>query len=273
MSTSGYETFFQSSEFGPNWMHGPWGKKFWAAIGRVLDAQNDLLRASQSARTPDGAVELAMSDALDRQGDDRLLARGGTAPDEGDESNASYAARLKDAFDTWGQHETDGAGAGSVKGILTQLKIAGFPVEPTPPNYLTTGCFLINHLGRIYQLVSDELNVVGDASACVNRQQLDGTIPSPRLPGWTLDARDQFYSRWMLLFAEDVPELTNADNLAKARLNEICNRWKSASAKYCGCAVVPNEEGAVAWGWPVTIKWGQASLNWGTNGARFIEPE
>ena len=271
MSAGGYDAFFQSSKFGPGWMHGRWGNGFWGSVGKVLDSQNDLLRHAQSARTPDGALALGMSDALDRQGDDRMLPRGGTTPTAIDESDAAYAARLKAAWTTWGQDPELGGGAGSVLGILKQIKIAGFPIEPTSPNYGTTGGFLINHLGRIYQLIAGELNVVGDAAVCVNRQNLDGTV-SGTLAGWTLDARDQFYSRWMLLFVEDVSTLTDSTCAAAVRLNQICRRWKSASAIYSGCAIAPQENSAIVWGWPTTTVWGQASLDWGTNGARFIDP-
>jgi hypothetical protein len=273
MSNEGYEQQFQSAALGPAWMHGPWGQRMWAAIGRVLDAQNELLRSARVVSMPDGAVAVGATDALDRMGDDRLLPRGGSAPDTADEADATYAARLKGAWTTWGQDPDEGAGAGSVLGILRQIKIAGFPIEPTAPNYLTTGGFLINHLGRIYQIIDNDLNVVGDAAACINRQNLDGTV-SGTLPGWTLDARDQFYSHWSLLFVEDVPTLLNATgNAAKTRLNAICNRWKSGSAIYSGCTVVPQENTAKCWGWPGTTKWADATLTWGTNGARFIAPE
>jgi hypothetical protein len=271
MAGGGYEDFFQSPTLGPGWMHGLWGNRFWKAIGKMLDEQTDRFRQARRASFLDGAVALQMDDALDRIGDDRLLPRGGSAPNLSDEASATYAARLKPAFTTWGQDDTLGGGAGSVLGILKQIKIAGFPIEPTAPNYSTTGGFLINHLGRIYQLIAGELNVVGDAAVCVNRQNLDGTV-SGTLAGWTLDARDQFYSRWMLLFVEDVPTLTNADCPAKSRLNAICNRWKSGSAIYSGCAIAPQESSAIVWGWPTTTTWGQASLEWGTNGARFINP-
>jgi hypothetical protein len=273
MSAGGYEAFFQSGAFGPGWMHNTWGQAFWRSIGKVLDQQNDLLRNAQSVRNPDGAVALEMSDALDMKGDDLMLPRGGTAPDLSDETDAAMAARLKSPFTTWGQDPDTGGGAGSVLGILKQLKVAGFPIEPTPPDYWTTGGFLINHIGRIYDLVNDELNVVGDASPCINRQDLNGDV-SGVLPGWTLDARDQFYSRWMLLFAEDVPELVNTTCEAKTRLNAICRRWKSGSAIYSGCAIVPQEDDAICWGWPnASTDWGQADLLWGTNGSRFIDPE
>src|ERR1019366_5303851 len=272
MSAGGYEAFFQSSQFGPGWMHGKWGSKFWGSVGKVVDAQNDLLRQAVSVRTPDGAVALGMSAALDRRGDDLLLPRGGSAPDGGTpESDAAYAARLKKPWTTWGQDPDIGGGAGSVLGILTPLKIAGFPVEPTPPNYWTTGAFLINHIGMIYQLISGALHVVGPSDICINRQQLDGTVPSGGMQGFTLDARDQFYSWFCILFVEDVSSLVNTPCTAKARLNQICKRWKSASANYTGAAVVPS--GNFLWGWPIGARWGTWRATWGTGtSARFIDP-
>lgn len=273
MSNLGYADFFRSPGLGPGWAHGPWWQKYWKAIGTVFDAQNDLIRAAQVARTPDGAVQLGMGDALDEQGLDRLLPRGGSAPDQVDEADADYAERLKHAWTTWGQDSVRGGGAGSIRGILEQLDVAGFPVQPTPPNYVTTGAFFVNHLGYLWQLRDGEPLMVTTVNGCVNRTKIDKTLPASPIFGWTLDARDQFYSKWMLLFVEDVPTLTNAaDSAPKARLNEICKRWKSGSAIYCGAAIVPTEDSARCWGWPLTDQWGDADV-WGTNGARFIEPE
>jgi hypothetical protein len=180
--------------------------------------------------------------------------------------------RCQAAWTTWGQHETAGGGAGSAKAILTQLKHAGFPVEPTGSNYWTTGAFLVNHNGWLYQLVAGELTTVGQIGICLNRQDLTGAISGSTL-GFTLDARDQFYSHFCLIFLEDVVSLTDTDCPAKARLNAVCKRWKSGSAIYNGCVVVPQENSAICWGYPHTTLWGQADLVWGTNGARFINPE
>jgi hypothetical protein len=269
----GYEGYFQAPIIGPDWIHGPIWNRYFAAIGRVLDAQNALLRSARKVSMPDGALALGMADALDRQGDDRLLPRGSANPDgSSPEADATYAARLKAAWTTWGQHPTNGGGAGSILGILNQLKIAGFPIEPTPPNYWTTGAFLVNHLGYLYTLQSGELHYTGTAGVCINRQNLAGTVPGD-LTGWTLDARDQFYSHFMILFVEDVPTLTNAECPAKSRLNAICKRWKSASSIYSGCAIVPQENSAKCCGWPLTLRVGDVGLHVGTNGARFIAPE
>lgn len=272
----GYEGYFQAPVIGPDWMHGPIWNHYFAAIGRVLDAQNALLRSARKVSMPDGAVALGMADALDRQGDDRLLPRGGSDPTQSDESNAAYAARLKAAWTTWGQDDTPttgiGGGAGSALAILGQLKVAGFPIEPTGTDYWTTGGFLINHLGTVYQLRSGALVILGTAGPCINRQDLTGTV-SGTMDGFTLDARDQFYAHFCILFAQNVPSLTDTPCPAKSRLNAICRRWKSGSAIYSGCAVVPQEDGAIAWGWPVDTEWGQVDLKWGTNGARFINPE
>lgn len=270
--TDGYEQYLPSPVLGPPWMHGPWANKIWAAVGRSMDQQDALITLARKAAFPDSAVEASLSDALDKRGDDLMLPRGGTAPDQSDETDTTYAARLKNAFDTWGQDATAGGGAGSVLAILTQLKIAGFPVEPTAPDYWTTGAMLVNHNGYLYQLVDGELSTVGTAGVCINRQDLDGTV-SGTLTGFTLDARDQFYSRFCIVFLEDVPTLTNTPCPAKSRLNAICRRWKSGSAIYSGAAVVPQEDSAKCIGWPMDMKFGDDGLVFGDNGARFIDPE
>jgi hypothetical protein len=276
MANEGYEKDWQSPEFGPPWMHGPWGNALWRSLGKTIDAQNDLMRLARKVSMPERAAEMGASDALDRIGDDRLLPRGGTAPTLSDESDAAYASRLKAAWTAWGQDHDSGGGAGSAKSILQQIAVAGFPVEPTSPNYTTTGAFLVNHVGYFYQLRGGELVMPFTAGACENRQKKDGTVPGAgdKLIGWTLDARDQFYSRWMLVFAQDVPSLTNASgNVPKSRLNAICRRWKSGSAIYSGCSVVPQGNGAKVIGFPLSTTFGQSGLVFGANGARFIDPE
>lgn len=269
--TDGYEQYLPSPVLGPPWMHGPWANKIWAAVGRSMDQQDALIALARKAAFPDEAVSAGMSDALDKRGDDLMLPRGGTAPYLADETDVAYAARLKASFETWGQDETTGGGAGSVLAILQQLKIAGFPVEPTDPYFWTTGAMLVNHNGYLYQLIDDELHRIGTAGICINRQNLAGAVTG--LTGFTLDARDQFYSRFAILFLEDVPTLTNADCPAKSRLNAICNRWKSGSAIYSGAAVIPQEDSAKVIGWPIDLEIGAVGLQFGANGARFIDPD
>jgi hypothetical protein len=245
-------------------MHDSVGNAYWGAVGKVLDQQIARLKTGMKCRYPLEAAALGMSDALDEIGKDRLLPRGGTTPGAGDESDSSYAARLVAAWETW-------AMAGQPRALLLALKVAGFPVHGTGP-LGTTGCMLVNHIGTIYGLDSSDNLITSTAGVCANRTNLHGVIPVTKLHGFTLDARDQFFSHFMLIFLQDVPGLDNADgNVIKACLNQTTKLWRCRGAIYNGAAVVPS--GAKVWGWPAPIKWGDTGLKWGANGARFIDPE
>jgi hypothetical protein len=260
-----YEAWFQSPGLGPNWMHDPVGNAWWGAVGKVLDEQVARLKLAGAVRYPSGARAAGIADALDLQGADRLLPRGGTTPGATNETDAAYEGRLLDAWDAW-------ATAGTPLGLLRALKAAGFPVEVTGAWSWTSGAFLANHLGRLCQLVDDEL-VIESAGECLNRQDLTGTVAGD-LVGWTLDARDQFFSHFMLVFLEDVPTLLDtAGDPVKACLHQTVARWKQGNAIYDGCAILPQESDAKSWGFPIDLVWGATDLVWGTNNARFIHPE
>ena len=259
MAAGAYERWLPT--LGPSWLQARYGAGLMRSIGKMLDGQTAKLRQALAARTPDGAAALNIAttdDAgrfignwLDRQGNDRLLPRGGSAPATFDEPDANYALRLKNAWDTWGQDATDGGGAGSPLGLLSQLAVMGFPTG-------LTGTIIVNHVGRWYALVDDVLTW-GDCMDAINRQQLDGTVPTPALKGFTLDARDQFYSRFMIVFGQDVAALTATpnDGVAAARLNDAVKNWKTASAIYMGAVVVVSGE---VLGWPLTGELGDGTI-------------
>jgi hypothetical protein len=266
MSSGGYEDWLPSKcpWPGPNW------RKFWKAVGQVMDEQTTRMRLAGKASQPDGAQTLGLGTyylqpALNHIGDDRGLPRGGTACDVYDQTDVSYGATLKNAWTLWGQDDDDGGGAGTVLGLMRELKRNGFPDG-------ANGTVLVNHIGIAYTLISDAL-VMADCMPCINRTQKDGTIPVTPLKGFTLDARDQFYSHFVLLFLQDIPLYNIDDNGgAKPRLNGIVQRWKPGNAIYDGAIVI--KTGPV-WGWPVGTKWGDTGLKWGAAGTdnRHIPPE
>ena len=253
-----YETWFKSPGLGPNWMHDAVGDAYWGSVGKMFDDQVSRMKTAVKARFPDFAAAGGMADALELQGKDRLLPRGGSTPGANDEALATWATRLKAAFSTW-------ALAGSAKGLLTELKIQGFPGSG--------GTSICNHVGRRYYLDgSGDLVVTNPADVCVNRVALDGTLPSTRLHGFTLEGRDQFYSMFCVLFTVDVASLTNAaGNKPKAILNQTVARWRQGGAHYVGAAVIPPD--AIGLGWPTGNLVGKAGLNFGANGVRFIDTE
>jgi hypothetical protein len=147
-------------------------------------------------------------------------------------------------------------------------------VVPTGTNYTTTGAVICNHLGKIWQLRDGAQYLLSTGLECVNRQQIDGTVPAEPLLGWTLDARDQFFSGFRLLFLEDVPTLLNtAGNPVKACLNMTVKRWRNAGAIYTGCTICPQESSAWCIGWPLTWTIGQDGFVLGTHYSRVIDPE
>jgi hypothetical protein len=260
MSAGGFEDYLPT--IGPGWLRGPWGAKLSSSIGKIMDDQNERMRSAVKASQPDGALALEMSDALDRQGDDRGLPRGGTAPNVFDESDASYAARLKAAWETYAQDDAAGGGAGSVKGLLLQLGIAGFPLG-------ANGAHVINHIGLSWWMNGTTLTF-DNMGVCVNRVDLAGTRGG--LIGFTRDWQDQFFSRFVILFPVNVPELGNTDTPAKARLNSIVKNWKSAPAIYDGAIIVAT--GGRVWGYPSTYVWNNGDT-WGQfdSYVRYVDPE
>jgi hypothetical protein len=258
-----YETWFKSPGIGPNWMHDPVGQAYWGSVGKLLDDQVARMKQGIRARFPDDAAAAGMTDALFQIGQDRLLPRGGSTPGANNETLSAWATRLKNAWTTWQQ-------AGQAHGLLTELAVQGFPMGAG-----TTGTSIFNHLGRRYTLDNlGNLIVTRPCANCQNRTDKTGAIPTPLIDGFTLDARDQFYACFCILFMQDVPSLTNAEgNTAKAILNQTVRRWRQGGAHYVGAAVVPQENSAKVCGWPASMKVGGSGLTVGLNGSRFISPE
>lgn len=257
-----YEKWFQSPGLGPNWMHGPVGNAYWGSIGKVLDTQLERAKIALRCHYPAEASAMGMEDALEEIAYDRMLPRGASFPGESDESLDTWAARLKDAWNRWKL-------AGHAKGLLLELKVQGFPMGED-------GASIFNHIGRRYYLdEEDELVVTNPCAPCINRMDLTGVVPDPPLTGFTLSARDQFYSVFCIVFLQNVPTLSNyAGNTAKAILNQTAARWRQGGARYAGAAVVPVDAGSWCLGWPPDIVLGQDGLdNLGESGARFIDPE
>src|SRR4029078_2535863 len=76
---------------GSPWTQNKWGRRFKYVAGTMLDAVTDALRAGVKARFPG----VGTPEALPYIGNDRQIIRGFA------ESDASYAKRLSQAFDSW----------------------------------------------------------------------------------------------------------------------------------------------------------------------------
>src|SRR5258708_6161881 len=108
-------TTFRDSigRLGPPWTQGFWGKSFKYVAGLILDATTDALRDGVKARFPG----VGTPEALPYIGNDRQIIRGFA------ESDASYAKRLSQAFDSW-KH------AGSAPSVARQLLAYVTPATP-----------------------------------------------------------------------------------------------------------------------------------------------
>ena len=234
--------------------YGPEGKAWGGVVGRQIDAILSRLWGAIYARFPD----LAPSDGLDAVGRDRRLPR---SPGEAD---ASYAARLKSAFSIWRGDDRPlvgkGGGAGSPLGLLQAIKALGLPVG-------TSGATVVQHNGRWFQLhASTGVLIKGVGSIAINRQDLTGAAPGT-LRGFTLDARDQFYARFAVIFPVDVPGLREGTEIGAA-LSRAANDWRQAKEHYVGGFV--HEVGG-GWDWPVAQTWDDGST-WDSDTVHFIPP-
>jgi hypothetical protein len=207
----------------------PWrderGVAFGRAVGRRLDSVVQSFREAVFARLP----VLAPADALKYHGKERQIDRGPTETDE------AYALRLQTAWDAWAGDDTPftgaGGGAASHLGMLRALQGIGIPMGPS-------GAIIVQQNGRYVHLDGAGNLVVGTLMFCVNRQNLAGAIESR--PGWTFEARDNFYSEFGIVFP--IPTVFDP-----AALNAVVTKWRPSKALFIGTWVI--ESGRVL-GWP-----------------------
>lgn len=259
-----FRTWFPS--IAPPPMRGKWGKRYFEAIGELLDETSSRIRQGVLARfpgkmlrAPGEAEAVAPDDALARIGGERQLPRG---PGE---TSAAYAERLLDAWKLWAGDDTPitgkGGPAGSHRALLLQLKFAGFPTG-------ATGATIVQYNGRYAQLDGSDNLVLGDLQVCHNRLDLTGVL-NP-LPGWTFDSQDRHWASFGIVFGADVVGLDDTPgNAKKATLNALAMKWRPSSMWYRGAWVHAVGGG---YGWPaVGNTWGDGS-NWGGDTVRFISP-
>ncbi len=217
----------------PGPQQGPWSARFMKVIGEVIDEIVDELTQAARIGMP-GAMNgtPASDEALALIGLERQLEAGTL------ETDASYAARLYSAWDTWKE-------AGSHAALLKQLYIAGFDI---------TNLYVIQKSGKRSQLTPPS------------------TITYTQGPVWTLDGKPaEAYAAFGLLFVTPQPLLTWSEGVgysdAAAHLHRIARRWRPAKAEFWGTEILIS---GAAWGWPTTRTWG--SFNWGGT-TTFLPPE
>ena len=231
-----YEQWQSRIPQAPPWFLRPRGAAWLRAHGKIKDLFVALVKQAAKAGLPSHAPE----DALVEIGAERQLDQGPTETDD------DYRDRLNRAWDLWPI-------AGTHQGILLELKAQGFPVG-------ATGAHIIQHNGLYSYLAAGDVVTFGLTMECVNRQGLDGSVPGD-LEGFTLDVRDQFYSKFIVLFPADVPALRPGTSTASL-LSRTMKRWRPGKMLYLGAVVI--ETGQV-WGWPLAMNWGNPGLKWGGN--------
>jgi hypothetical protein len=246
-----FETFLPSIV--PTWLHAVVGTRFFTAVGRRMDGVVDAMRAAGNMKFP----SLAPTDALPYIAGERGLPRG---PNE---TETAHRARLDGVWTRWEPDNTPvtgvRGGGGSHLGMLNELVTAGMPRG-------ALGATILQHNGRWAQLDSAGALVLGVGPICINRADLTGVVPGT-LVGFTLDARDQFYSKFALLFLADVPSLREGTDAA-SRVNDIANRWKLPGSHYVGAFVVA---GGGTWDWPTNQTWDDGTT-WDSDTVYFIPP-
>lgn len=212
-------------DLAPPWLLQPQGQAYLRALGDTRDDITQRLKEGVKARF----IDTAAPDALSAIGADRELERGPS------DSDTTYAARLKGAWDVW-------QWAGTPTGVLNALWDAGYPnvVLVTPR--------------RTHTL---------DGS----RQLVAATLATPRVfpPGagfWNTFLvwfPTPFVSSWVI---SGVPASGSAEADGVRRL---VNRWKPAHAIVVGYIATVSGH---FWGQP-GIKWGDSGLKWGGTNVRW----
>lgn len=241
----------------PRQLPGPWrrqmGTALWTATGKLLDAQEDLMRQSILAGFPTkGALDnvtdptspvlvLPADDALDATGADRGLPRGPA------ETSADYAARLLVAWEQWKY-------GGSHYGLLRALAIAGYE-----------DFIIVQQNGR-YSTLTGSAGTIADMTqgslmACVTRSNH---------PGWMFDGRDDFFTVFGIVFTADHANLQpNGDGSVspgQAMLTSMAKQWKDSEMTYDAAYVIL---AGITLGWPTGRTLG-TDPNLGGNSVRWI---
>jgi hypothetical protein len=228
----------------PPWMRAAWWAKYWQGIGLVFDLLVTTVKWAVKARFPSTAY--AASDSLNQIGGDRLLPRASSGA--GAESDASFAARLFNAWGIW-------LWSGTAYGTLTALATAGYPTAIL----MTVG-------GTQYTLS-------GGVLVTTSLPEVAGLIGT-----WMSRATRSYWSEFQVVFAQpNLPSTTQgavstwsgglpAANSAEIQmLVALIQRWKPGFARCAGIVAVTAKR---CWGYPTGLTFGGlagAGYAYGTN--------
>jgi hypothetical protein len=185
---------------GPSWLQRAVWKRYLQQAGAAMDTAVLSTKVGVKERFPD----FAASDALTTIGGERQLPR---APGETD---PNFAARLKDAWQTW-------YWGGTAFGLLRAFSI---------PGYSTAKIEIVN--GLQYQLNrTGQLEIFG--------------LPSG---SWLIDADQSYWSKFQVVFchpnlpASWVPNLPLADSDEVNLLRTLIRKWSPGFATCSGIVVI-----------------------------------
>lgn len=199
----------------------PVGSAIEAALGLMKDYFADRVRASIKTKFP----SLASPEALANIGYERGLPQGPL------ESDASFAARLLDAWNAW-------VYAGTAFGLLRVFYLTGY-----------TNVVLAQVTGGMQYTLG--------ASGT--------TLLSSTHGSWTTGF-GSFWSMFDVIFASPLPTSWQSGGIPSSSSAEanfirtIISAWKPAHAT-CGRIII--ETAGKLWGYPATQQWGAATGNWG----------
>lgn len=223
-----YRELMRSPENSPGWLLRPRGAAWLSAVGVLKDGELERLKAAIKLRF----ATKAPPDGLARLGEDRVIERGPT------DTDATYAARLVDAWNSW-------KFGGTPFGLLTALREAGFGGDPAYP-------------GPRLEIVNGHqfhLDLAGEL------------VDTPLRSGlWSCHATRTHWASfclyWPVVSNPFAPAVPANDDPRLEPLRRIVRNWKPAHAQ---CSGIFLEVSGESWGWPVANAPGGGDTgDWGT---------
>lgn len=215
-------------QIAPPWLATEHAAPFILGMGDVKDSLLWRMREAVKIRFP----TYATNDAITMMGGERGIVRGAN------ETRESYAARVREAWDSW-------ESAGTAEALLKQLAGAGYAAVIPITN------------GRIYSLDGDGALVIE-------------TLP---IDSWWVDPDPDLWAFFDVIIVAPFPwgaDPTPADGSDEAELvKRIVRKWKPS---HMTCTKIVVYESGLLWGYPTGILWGDVSYVWGDTASTLWTP-
>ncbi len=204
-----YKGLLQSGENSPAWLLKPKGQAWLRCVGEAKDVTIERLKAAVKLRF----ASMAPTDGLAALGDERVLERGPS------DTNATFAARLRDAWNIW-------RFGGTATGVLRALRDAGYGTA-----------------------------IIGIAKNRACSLDADGKLVTTTLPAgsWACDATSpSFWSKFVVFLPSNPWGENPADDDKRVELlRRLIRRWKSAHSICSDIAVL---NAGLMWDWPLKVE-------------------